>query len=1108
MLSDICTVHPKFVSHLIEFIARKKVSKSGKYIFSNLSLASYVPTISDIAQIREWLLSDKKRPENVMARYILLNLNWGSFTENNNLGESSEISITLHGLKLEPKIHKEIALLVIECYAHHQKGNKSWFRSELSEFETFCWQVLLKTQHFDHMGKSFIEKSDLDNPSFSLLQEGYNKNEKKYSKVHAPLQSYCILELTTLGSNLEKFVNEGIKLLGSIVEHGHFEAAFKVIYNIVPNIINSVSLKEIYQKVNEEFSFLLSIILAGKNDGYWIFNVTSLPFSNKKPINKESITLSSLIAQQTKNFAQQDKNFASLYSAFWVSHMLQIKNWHLNPNICFILNNIYRVNIYTFISHNVQHILNENENFEKIKQKKKEESGISSYFTLVYNILSTKNQLDSCENPYIVFESLLFKTRAQTSLLKQVGEILESDKRLKVEVVLKKLGIKNAKEIYSNFMIYQWVKYCLLLDGDEPLVSLFWQIFFYLFFSSTAQGYFFGERLLHVGNQDIKRQLTSKINQLITHFAKKFEEAQEVENNNDLIFYGKQKNLFLAMNLWLQMSDKISFSYLQNLEEMYLPFLLSKLHNEESFDLERKGLWWDYVNFPKMKSQISSLIKQSSPFLLATGIKVPHSKKKKLYDPTQKLVKFRKEEMQEITFHPYFVSIYGHSLHPVEELQKTVEYDFISLMEYSKNHQEKYSKLTELDLYYLDYLFNLYKKNKRFQQVSKNCYRMSECSRAAIFDLDLEETILNTSVSNQIMYNRNIYKELILLSKEITVQLEVSIVMLRIKSTVDDILFAVLQHNQNTGESNLSSTQFNKLKEISVSLFYKFLELKLLEENFLPLSSFCSEIMSKLGENMLFLDPSQQFFLLKKMLLEKNYLPHILPYFTPHQDPQNTFKMYQFFLSTIVKSSSMADPIFIQILARFDLKRWIETNQFDPKTPFSFIESIIYHIFLFFNDPSFSSFSSPIIEWHLNAFADIFSLFQFPSLFDFSLKQILSLSEKNNPPPQLFKLINLPNLPTMLTFSQIDNTFNSISTFLWKKRSFLHNSSKNLFDLFYIHHLIDFVSNLFLFHSQNSQINSKYSLLEVQPTSSLWIHFTLFFDPLIKTLGVTSKIIF
>jgi len=48
---------------------------------------------------------------------------------------------------------------------------------------------------------------------------------------------------------------------------------------------------------------------------------------------------------------------------------------------------------------------------------------------------------------------------------------------------LERVGRKDAGESLASFRIYRWANYALSLPPDEPMLPLFWQGFFSLFFA-------------------------------------------------------------------------------------------------------------------------------------------------------------------------------------------------------------------------------------------------------------------------------------------------------------------------------------------------------------------------------------------------------------------------------------------------------------------------------------------------------------------------------------------------------------------------------------------------------------------------------------------------
>ncbi|KAG2466578.1 EPG5 protein, partial [Polypterus senegalus] len=106
LLAAIAIAHPHIISVLLEQVSKtiEKVGMVSLYLFKDLPLYLWTPAASEIALIRQWLLDyNLSAVENKLACIILEGLNWGV---NEQTGD----------LVLDPLLHSEVALLVVEAY--------------------------------------------------------------------------------------------------------------------------------------------------------------------------------------------------------------------------------------------------------------------------------------------------------------------------------------------------------------------------------------------------------------------------------------------------------------------------------------------------------------------------------------------------------------------------------------------------------------------------------------------------------------------------------------------------------------------------------------------------------------------------------------------------------------------------------------------------------------------------------------------------------------------------------------------------------------------------------------------------------------------------------
>lgn len=80
---------------------------------------------------------------------------------------------------------------------------------------------------------------------------------------------------------------------------------------------------------------------------------------------------------------------------------------------------------------------------------------------------------------WLIFEALYAETLVEGEVREAVGALLTADVQL--TVAARRVGRK-----VDDFVIYKWARFCSMLAPDHPLLPVFWQGFFALFFQRKA----------------------------------------------------------------------------------------------------------------------------------------------------------------------------------------------------------------------------------------------------------------------------------------------------------------------------------------------------------------------------------------------------------------------------------------------------------------------------------------------------------------------------------------------------------------------------------------------------------------------------------------------
>ena len=209
----------------------------------------------------------------------------------------------------------------------------------------------------------------------------------------------------------------------------------------------------------------------------------------------------------------------------------------------------------------------------------------------------------ACYYPWMTFYGLFDLSLQSLNSWNAIGKLLVSRPlSISAKELLKKEGI--SKDLFWNSLIRKWANVVLYIDPANPLIAIYWQMFFTLYFSKCAAPFgagnesgIFGYRLLE-GNSgnSLKNEVISRLIFLIDYFSK-IQLEIKVKQLNLPKFMEMILNLFKAMLLWIKALNPAELVYRQSIE--ILPSRLFSLVNEPILNNKApclNNLWWDLVN--------------------------------------------------------------------------------------------------------------------------------------------------------------------------------------------------------------------------------------------------------------------------------------------------------------------------------------------------------------------------------------------------------------------------------------------------------------------------------------------------------------------------------
>ncbi|NWI67946.1 EPG5 protein, partial [Todus mexicanus] len=505
LLGAIASIHTQIISVLLDRV-RDTIDKVGMvslYLFKELPLHLWKPSSSEIALIRDWLLNySLATVENKLACIILEGLNWG-------FGEHQD------ALQLEPAVHSEVALMVLEAYQKYlsQKPYAGLLSESIKQvsylasivrygetpetsFNQWAWGLILRLKlHRNDRGMQHgwpavpVSDNVLDMTESVTLHPLL-----KAVKANIPIGCYLALAMTTLGHSIEKFCTEGIPLVGVLVQSRYLRTVVHVLDKILPLFYSC----QYYLLKNEQFLSYVQLFLhldSGVPQGM-TQQVTHKVTQHLTGVNYgENVKLlSSMI--QTHIFLSDQPNGVGPAAVleFWVQVLTSQQLWHRDRATLFLLDNLCKAAFQYSQEDCVQKLL---------YQQHKNALGYHCDKGLLSSLVSwivagnvTPSFIEGNANSSQVWFSWMVLNMEsifeEDSQLRRVveGELvinaLTPDQALKKAQAQLKLHIVPSLQ---RLMIYRWAHQALATPADHPLMPLIWQKFFLLYLHRPGPQY-------------------------------------------------------------------------------------------------------------------------------------------------------------------------------------------------------------------------------------------------------------------------------------------------------------------------------------------------------------------------------------------------------------------------------------------------------------------------------------------------------------------------------------------------------------------------------------------------------------------------------------------
>ncbi|NXK47869.1 EPG5 protein, partial [Chauna torquata] len=959
LLGAIASIHTQIISVLLDRVREtiEKVGMVSLYLFKELPLYLWKPSSSEIALIRDWLLNySLTTVENKLACIILEGLNWG-------FGEHQD------ALHLDPAVHSEVALMVLEAYLKYlsQKPYAGLLSESIKQvsylasivrygetpetsFNQWSWGLILrlKLHRNDHgmqHGWSAVPVSD----SVLDMTESVTLHPLlKAVKAGIPIGCYLALAMTTLGHSIEKFCAEGIPLLGVLVQSRYLRTVVHILDKILPVFYSC----QYYLLKNEQFLSHVQLFLhldSGVPQGM-TQQVTHKVTQHLAGVSYgENVKLlSSMI--QTHIFLSGQPNGVGPAAVleFWVQVLTSQQLWHRDRATLFLLDHLCKAAFQYNQEDCVQKLL---------YQQHKNALGYHCDKGLLSSLVSwivagnvTPSFIEGSANSSQVWFSWMVLNMEsifeEDSQLRRVveGELVIND--LTPDQALKKAQIQLKLPIVPSLqrlMIYRWAQQALATPADHPLMPLIWQKFFLLYLHRPGPRYGlpvdgcigrrFFQSAAHINLlSEMKQRLievadfhhaASKALKLESPAEGSDRSPEKASNSSDYLTSPElHKELVRLCNVFLLWLEEESFqkgdAYIPSLPKQYDAYRLAKVMQNQ------QDLWMEYVNVelihhefqeainPWMRAQLESHT-TASISAGQTDLTNPLSAKERIMNNLKKFDTPKPLLPLQPMKAPVPV-ISSASLISQKEAIQLTRTDLNVLQRHAKTAALWESQHVALNGEILDTIPKLYVNREEQITLHLECRGTSNkgCQGPARLTIQFEGKHKNEAVSQQLHALR---KEVRQLQAEATKPPSLGVVEAAVH--VENFITALI---------NIYKVQpMPAIKKVGISLFFVVVEYVCDEtQRNPPTRQFFTSCIEILGQVFISGTKSECKHLLQTILQNRRLCTLLSPYFTPVASPDEFVTLYQKVVTFLSEDNS--DVVFM-LLTKFDLMQWLSVTK-------------------------------------------------------------------------------------------------------------------------------------------------------------------------------------
>eukprot|EP01083_Nonionella_stella_P263356 894701_1 len=660
--------------------------------------------------------------------------------------------------------------------------------------------------------------------------------------------------------------------------------------------------------------------------------------------------------------------------------------------------------------------------------------------------LQTLKEHDAAKQyPWLTFETTFRESILGRDSFFKIGEALLAFKRKKaIKDVVKKLGLDKQRSIGQS-LIRRWASFALFVEPDEPLLPLYWQMFFALYFSriehgqfgkGNESGYFGYQFLLGRSGSTLLATCIDRLGFLGDHFSR-------LATDDPMPLRLKLVRLFRAMLMWIStahvgdLMHEIEIS--MSPESFWLEKLLP-LSSTNVFESSRRHFWWDLVDIDGLQASVVKHCEDFVPFKDFDNQSPGPDKEKK--HPNIRM------RSSPIDMTPPMVNAECLALDlptclrlPVDQAAggRAPKDAALAVKTAASSYENRLSLNSALDAQFMESVPDLYRNVETQSRFEQACSHNHKCRGKALFVLQHKQCKKIALVENTIS---GTHEGLVQCTVTPEISLEFCGELIRISKVIRFLIDFPTASNQSLGMEWL----FDLVDTMSIEV-----------REYPPTAKFVPAAIKSLAHISIQPILAHQIKILRTM--GRN--PHLIPFLCPSLNPPETHFVELFRVGvTVMWTCGKASE---EVLDRFDLERWLIRNPpLTERTEFFRICASSLRDEMGKSDSDNLEPTGACVG--LMARISRISQFNFPELHGCLLSFAIAGLRTRDVPSRVWKLLSECPL-SMLPWAEIQNSTKNLSDAFWAHRRSLlaHGDTNTLFSACdqHISYLHEFIVRLF-----------------------------------------------